>query len=127
MARGPLFGRGVELALADRFLEQVEGGSAAFVVEGERGIGKTVLWRETVARAEERGVLVLRAMPAESEARLSYTVLSDLVGVVFDEGAEVLPSVQQRALAVALLRTEDSAPYDAHVGSASRKSNRRRQ
>jgi predicted ATPase len=118
MVRESVFGRGAELDLADRFLEAVvRGASGAFVVEGEPGIGKTVLWREVVARAEGRG-RVLRAAPAESEALLSYAALGDLASAVFDDAAEALPLVQQRALAVALGLSDRDAGTEARLIAA---------
>ena len=55
---------------------------------------------------------MLQARPAESEAKLSYAALADLVGDVFDETAAALPAVQERALAAALLRAEADATAD---------------
>jgi class 3 adenylate cyclase len=49
---------------------------------------------------------VLKARPAESEARLSFAALSDLLGEAFDETRAALPAVQERALAAALLRSD---------------------
>ena len=55
---------------------------AALVVEGEAGIGKTTVWLEAVRLGEARAFRVLQARPAESEARLSYAALADLLGDV---------------------------------------------
>ena len=43
------------------------------------------------ALADARGVRVLQARPAESEAKLSYAALADLVGAVFEETERALP------------------------------------
>jgi hypothetical protein len=56
---------------------------------------------------------VLKARPAESEADLSYAALSDLVGTAFDEMRTMLPAVQQRALASALLRAEPDSSRES--------------
>lgn len=101
-----IFGREADLDAIERFLAAVPEAPAALVIEGEAGIGKTTVWLEAVRRAEGRGFRVLQARPAESEARLSYAALSDLVGDVVDELAFALPAVQGRALDVALLRAE---------------------
>jgi DNA-binding CsgD family transcriptional regulator len=101
-----IVGREPELAAIERFLTALPGTSAALVIEGEAGIGKTTLWLEAVRSAESRGFHVLRARPAESEARLSYAALADLVGDVFGDLRGALPAVQERALAAALLRAE---------------------
>jgi DNA-binding CsgD family transcriptional regulator len=119
MARSVLVGRESELAVADRFLDWVPGGPAALVIEGEAGIGKTALWLAVRERAGDHGLRVISAMPAESEAHLSYSALSDLVRGVVDEVVEALPLVQQRALAVALLRAEPETDTDGRlVGTA---------
>jgi hypothetical protein len=48
----------------------------------------------------------LQAQPAESEQKLSYVALADLVVDVFDAVGSALPRVQQRALAGALARDD---------------------
>jgi len=48
---GRVVGRDDELRKLDAFLELVAQGSAAFVVEGEPGIGKSTLWDAGVGRA----------------------------------------------------------------------------
>ena len=115
MADGTLFGRDTELSLADRFLDRLGDLSAVLLIEGEQGIGKTALWQAAVGLAERRGFRVLRATPAESEARLSYAALSDLIDDVFDEVGHMLPAVQERALAVALLRKEAEGAAEPRV------------
>jgi DNA-binding CsgD family transcriptional regulator len=108
-------GREAELEAASAFLDLLASAPAALVFEGEAGIGKTVLWREAVRRAELRGVRVLRALPAASEAGLTYAALSDLVGGVFDEAVGELPAVQEAALAAALLRSGPAAAADRRL------------
>jgi hypothetical protein len=101
-----IFGRDLELAAMERFLDGAPTWPSAVVIEGEAGIGKTTLWLEGIRRAEERGMRALHARPAESEQKLSYVALADLVVEVFDELESALPRVQQRALAGALARDE---------------------
>ena len=101
-----VFGRDLELAAIGRFLDSAPTWPSAVVIEGEAGIGKTTLWLEGVRRAEDLGVRALRARPAESEQKLSYVALADLVGETFDEVGSALPQVQQRALAGALVRDD---------------------
>ena len=84
-----IFGRDLELAAMERFLDGAPTWPSAVVIEGEAGIGKTTLWLEAVRRAEERGIRVLRARPAESEQKLSYVALADLVDEAFDEVGEL--------------------------------------
>jgi DNA-binding CsgD family transcriptional regulator len=104
---GAIVGREAELGAVERFLESVASGPRALVIEGEPGIGKTTLWLSAISSAEQRAIRVLKARPAESEATLSYAALADLVGAAFDETRELLPRVQERALAAALLRSDE--------------------
>src|SRR5207253_727723 len=50
-----LVGRAPELAALSRFLDAVAQGSAAVVLEGDAGIGKTALLAAGTALADERG------------------------------------------------------------------------
>ena len=101
-----IFGRDLELTAMDQFLNSTPNWPSAMVIQGEAGIGKTTLWLEGVRRAEERSMQTLQARPAESEQKLSYVALADLVVGTFDEVGSTLPEVQQRALAGALVRDE---------------------
>lgn len=112
---GEVLGREYELEATSGFLEELERGSAALVIEGEAGIGKTTLWLEALDSAERRGYRVLKARPAESEAKLSYAALADLVGGVFEATRAGLPEPQERALAAALLRADVDEPPDAQT------------
>src|ERR671935_3239645 len=107
---GALLGRDVELALLRAFLERrPEDGAAALLLEGEPGIGKTVLWQAATEAARERGFRVLRARPSEAERTLSFAALADLL-VDAHEVIDQLPPVQRRPLAVALLLEEAGGP-----------------
>src|SRR5438067_1453247 len=97
-----IVGREPELAELGSFLDG--GLAAAYVLQGEAGIGKTTLWRAGVAHARGRGYRVLACRPAGSETQLSFAALGDLVDDVLDELLDALPAPQQRALNVALLR-----------------------
>ncbi len=101
-----IFGRDLELIAMEQFLNSTPNWPSAMVIEGEAGIGKTTLWLEGVRRAEERSMRALQARPAESEQKLSYVALADMVVGAFDEVGSTLPQVQQRALAGALVRDE---------------------
>ena len=113
-----IIGREQELAATGRLLDRAAEGAAALVLDGEAGIGKTTLWLEAVRAADARGFRVLQARPAESEAKLSYAALADLVGAVFEETESELPPLQQRALAAALLLGETDEPADARTTAA---------
>jgi predicted ATPase len=107
-----VIGREREIAVVSAFLDSIPGGSQALLLEGEAGIGKSTVWFEAVRLAEARAYRVLRARPAESEARLSFAVLADLVGPAFDETRTALPAPQERALAATLLRVATDEPAD---------------
>jgi DNA-binding CsgD family transcriptional regulator len=104
-----IFGRVPEIAAADALLGGDRGGGALLIV-GEPGIGKSTVWEDAVRRARERGVYVLSCRPAESEAKLSFAGLSDLLAPVAHEVFASLPAPQRHALDVALLRTEAVGP-----------------
>jgi ATP/maltotriose-dependent transcriptional regulator MalT len=111
-----VIGRDEELAAVRAFLGRIEDGPCAFVLSGEAGIGKTVLWETGVAEAEQSGVRVLVGRGTEAEALLSFAGLSDLLAPVFDDVVSSLLPPRRRALEVALLRVEpgEEAP-DAHA------------
>jgi len=98
-----IIGRDEELAELRRFLDAVDRVPAALVVEGEQGIGKTVLWRAGVDLARTRGLRVLTAIPATTETRLSFAALADLLEPVLADVLPELPPPQRRALEIALL------------------------
>ena len=107
---GAIVGREEELrALAD-FLDAATEASAAAVIAGEAGIGKTTLWRSGIEGARGGGLTVLSAAPADAEAQLSFTGLRDLLDVVPLTALDELPTPQRRALEVALLRGEAEGP-----------------
>ncbi len=100
-----LFGRETELQGVDRFFDLLnDGGFAACVIEGDAGIGKTAIWRATVARAHASSGRVLSCAPAEAEAALSYASLADLLDEVEPDVLASLPDPQRNAIEVALLR-----------------------
>jgi DNA-binding CsgD family transcriptional regulator len=104
-----IFGRDLELALADAFLESAEERFGVLQLEGEPGIGKTTVWREIVRRADERGFRVLACRPAEAEASLALSAVADLLEPVPRETFAARAGPQRRALEVALLRVESEA------------------
>jgi DNA-binding NarL/FixJ family response regulator len=114
-----LVGRESEIAVVEAFLGDGDRGARMLAIVGEAGIGKTTVWAEVVRRARERGAVVLVARPAESEARLSFAGLSDLLSSVAPEVVATLPVPQRHALEVALLKAEaDRPPERRLVGTA---------
>ena len=109
MSRNHVVGRVDELSRLEAFLDGLVDGPAAFVLDGESGLGKTTLWDRGVAAALERGWRVLSVRAAESETTLSFTGLADLFDGARD-AFESLPAPQRGALEVALLRAEPEGP-----------------
>jgi DNA-binding CsgD family transcriptional regulator len=107
---GAIVGREREFAEIAEFLEEIRAGSATLLIEGEAGIGKSTLWQVAVAGAHERSWRVLDARPVESEAKLSFVALGDLLEQELGNTLPHLPAPQRRALEVALLREEAGGP-----------------
>ena len=114
-----IIGRREELLALDGFLEAVPAGGSALLLEGDAGIGKTVLWREGVRLARERGFGVLSARSSESELQVAFATIGDLFAPVLDETLPRLLPVQRRALEIAfLLREPDGPPPEARLLAA---------
>ncbi len=110
MARGgwPVVGREAELAAVASFLRAPLTSSAALVIEGEAGIGKSTIVRVALERAAGAGLLVLAARLSASESALPYVALGDLLAVVDDDALSALARPQRDAIAVALGKADGS-------------------
>jgi DNA-binding CsgD family transcriptional regulator len=95
-----------ELSLAEEFLYSARESLTVLVLEGEPGIGKTTVWRESVRLADSHGFRTLACRPARAEAKLSFSALTDLFGTLADETFDALPPARRQALEVALLRAD---------------------
>jgi hypothetical protein len=101
---------------ADRLLEAARSGqSAALVVRGEAGIGKTALLEYTVESAAD--FRVARAAGVESEMELAFAALHQLCAPLLDR-LERLPTPQRDALAAAFGLTAGASPDRFLVGLA---------
>lgn len=111
-----LVGRESELGAVETFLHSER--PCALAIVGEPGIGKTTLWQVAVEHARAQGARVLIARPTESEARLAFAGLADLLDDVSDELFARLPEPQRVGLDVALLRAASArAPERRVVGA----------
>jgi DNA-binding CsgD family transcriptional regulator len=112
-----LVGRDQELSEIQASLGQ---GRPGALIEGDPGIGKTALWIAGAETARERGASVLQTRPGETERRLSYSALDDLLSAELDEVLPHVPPPRRRALEVALLRADepDAAPDPRGVSMA---------
>jgi tetratricopeptide (TPR) repeat protein len=116
--RGTLIGREAEVAALTEFVGGAPDGPAALILVGEPGIGKTTLWRHALESVPP-GHRVLRCRPAESEIRLPYAAVADLLADVGEDVYQELPPPQRHALAVALLKVPPEAgPIDRRTVSA---------
>ncbi len=106
VALDALIAREAELQTVRRSLDAVREGAHTLVLQGEPGIGKTILWEAALAEVSARGYTVLRAAGAQTEVQLLLGPLSDLLHGVHETVLDTLPAPQRRALAVALLLEE---------------------
>ncbi|MFI1756639.1 AAA family ATPase [Streptomyces sp. NPDC020571] len=90
--------------------------SAVLVVEGEPGVGKSVLLDLAVRRTRDAGHRVLRAVGSESEARLAFAGLHQLLRPVLGD-LDGLPARQRSALRIAL-GLADATPHPDHPDHA---------
>src|SRR4051812_21563570 len=111
-----LVGRESELGAVETFLSSAR--PCALAIVGEPGIGKTTLWQKAVEEARAHGARLLIARPTESEARLAFTGLADLLADVPDELLARLPQPQRVGLDAALLRAASARPPERRVVGA---------
>ncbi|MGH3208131.1 MAG: AAA family ATPase [Trebonia sp.] len=103
-----LWGRTSECKMLDRLLEDVRGGrSAALIVRGETGVGKTSLLNYAIGSAAD--FRVARVTGVEAEMELPFAGLHQLCGSMLGQ-LTGLPAPQQNALSVALGLSSGDAP-----------------
>jgi DNA-binding CsgD family transcriptional regulator len=108
VAPDAILGRQTELAAIARFFDHDPSGPRGLLLEGEAGIGKTTIWLEAVRLAGTSGP-VFSSRASETEARLSFTVLTDLLEPALNGVENELPAPQRRALEAALLLEDPGA------------------
>jgi DNA-binding CsgD family transcriptional regulator/tetratricopeptide (TPR) repeat protein len=108
--RASVVGRAAELAAIGTVLDPGDSGAAAFVLDGEAGIGKTTVWLAAVEAGRDQGRRVLSCRPAETEASLPFVSLGDLLAPALDD-ASALPPAQRAALETALGRAEPTEGF----------------
>ena len=107
-----IIGRGDDLSVVHSFLDRPVEGLRALVLEGDAGIGKSTIWRASVAAAHERSLTVIGSRPAETERTLPNVVLGDLFADTAPELLDTLPGPRRRAFESVLLREEPEGPID---------------
>ena len=94
--RRVLIGRESECARIERMLEGARGGrSAALVIRGDAGIGKSTLLEYAVARADE--ARIVRALGVETESEFAYSGLHELVRPLLEPAAGAAAGTGGRA------------------------------
>ncbi|MDP9793624.1 DNA-binding CsgD family transcriptional regulator [Catenuloplanes nepalensis] len=103
LTAGPLlFGRADEIALLERMAEAAAAGrGGALVIRGEPGIGKTALLGALEHAAARYGLRALRAAGTESESRLPYAAIHQLIHPIVARIGE-LPAAHRDALRTAV-------------------------
>jgi DNA-binding CsgD family transcriptional regulator/tetratricopeptide (TPR) repeat protein len=106
----PIIGREAGLARVRGLVEPVPPASQVLLVTGEAGMGKTLLMADAADRARLTGTRVLSVTGRESESKLAFAGLHQLLRPVLS-GAADLPGRQARALLGALgLDADPGAP-----------------
>jgi DNA-binding CsgD family transcriptional regulator len=114
---GRIIGRETGLARLRGLVEPVPEASQVLLVTGEAGMGKTVLLAEAAGRARSAGMRVLSVTGRESESKLAFAGLHQLLRPVLS-GAAGLPGRQAQALLSALGLAADPVPPDPLLISA---------
>ena len=114
----PIIGRDAGLVRLRALVDPVPQASQVLVVTGEAGMGKTVLLADTADRARSAGMRVLSVTGRESESKLAFAGLHQLLRPVLS-GAAGLPGRQAQALTGALgLAADPVAPDPLLTGVA---------
>jgi DNA-binding CsgD family transcriptional regulator len=114
--RAPVIGREVSLARVRGLVDPVPQSSQVLLVIGEAGMGKTVLLAEAAERARSSGIRVLSVTGRESESRLAFAGLHQLLRPVLASAAS-LPSRQAQALMGTFGLTADPGAPDQLLAS----------
>jgi DNA-binding CsgD family transcriptional regulator len=107
----PIIGREAEIARLRGLVNPVPQESQVLLVIGEAGMGKSALLADTAERARAAGMRVLPVTGRESESKLAFAGLHQLLRPVLSNAA-ALPGRQARALLGALGLDADPANPD---------------
>ena len=115
--RTPLVGRSAESETLAALLEDVDRTGAVLVLRGDPGIGKSRLLAEAIALAQGRQMTVLATSGVQSEARLAFGGLQQLLRPVREQTAG-LSATHQAVLDAALGIGDDQPPERFRVALA---------
>src|SRR5690242_9520650 len=107
----PIIGREAGLARLRGLVDPVPRAGQVLVVTGEAGMGKTVLLADAAERARSAGMRILAVTGRESESKLAFAGLHQLLRPVLS-GAAGLPGRQAQALLSALGLAADPGAAD---------------
>src|SRR5271155_4688864 len=114
----PIIGRDAGLAQLRALVDPVPQASQVLLVTGEAGMGKTALLADAAERARSAGIRVLSVTGRESESKLAFAGLHQLLRPVLSSAAG-LPGRQAQALLGALgLAPDPVAPDPLLTGVA---------
>ena len=106
---GLLVGRDREIDAIELLFDRAGGPERGLIIRGEPGIGKSALLIEASRRAKERGMLVLKTTGVQSEARLPFAGLHQLLWPVHAQ-IDLLPAPQRQAMLAAFGIVDSEAP-----------------
>jgi DNA-binding CsgD family transcriptional regulator/tetratricopeptide (TPR) repeat protein len=112
-----LYGRKSELGVLAGLVDGVPNRGAALLVRGEPGIGKSALLAAASAQATDHGMQVLSAVGVQSEARLPFGGLHQLLRPILGL-AEGLHARQRAALLAVFGMSDEVAPELFLIGLA---------
>ena len=112
----PIIGRDAALARVRGLVDPAPQSSQVLLVIGEAGIGKTALLSEAAERARSSGTRVLSVTGRESETRLAFAGLHQLLRPALARAAS-LPGRQGQALMAAFGLTADPGAPDSLLTS----------
>ena len=113
-----IIGRDADLARLRGLVDPVPQAGRVLLVTGEAGVGKTVLLADAAGRARSAGMRVLSVTGRESESRLAFAGLHQLLRPVLSS-VVALPGRQAQALSGALgLAADPGAPDPLLTGVA---------
>jgi predicted ATPase len=112
-----LVGREAQLRAIDAVLAGLSARGDALLLRGDAGIGKSSILAEAGERARGQGMVVLGATGVQSEAKLPFAGLHQLLRPILGD-IERLPSRQHTALQAAFGMIDEAAPDPFLIGLA---------